>query len=148
MEISGETIKNAIFEKLLEIFPNVYVYKEQITTPNFPNFFILQLTVNSDEDRKDKYFNTYLIDLRYRQTADITTELKLEQKLDDIGNDLIINFKNIMLDGRPIKIQEPNYEKDEGVLHFSFKIKIQVEKERPILTKMQNLDTNVILKGE
>lgn len=146
-EIYGETIKNAIFGKLTELFPNVTVYKEQITVPTFPNFFINQLNVSTVEDRKDKYFITYLMNIRYRQVGDVATEAKLEQKLDDVGNDLIINFTNIEIGGRPKKITDAYYEKVDGVLHFSCKIKLQVEKEKIEQTKMENIEINTNLKG-
>ena len=147
-EIYGETIKNAIFGKLKELFPDVTVYKEQITIPEFPNFFINQLNVSTVEDRKDRYFITYLMNIRYRQVGDITTEAKLEQKLDDIGNDLIINFCDIEIGGRPRKITEAYYEKVDGVLHFSCKVKLQVEKEKIEQIKMEKVDIITNLKGE
>lgn len=148
MIIIGETIKNAILGKLLELFPNVSVYKEQMTTPDFPHFFILQLNTSSVEDRKDKYFITYLMNIRYREVADVATEAKIEQKLDDIGNELIINFTDVQIGEKPYKIREAYYEKIDGVLHFTCKIKIQVEKEKIQETPMRVIDININMKGE
>lgn len=147
-QLYGETIKNAIFGKLKELFPSVAVYKEQITLPEFPNFFINQLNVSTVEDRKDRYFITYLMNIRYRQVGDISTEPKLEQRLDDVGINLIINFTDIEIGGKPRKIIESYYEKVDGVLHFSCKVKLQVEKEQIEQIKMENVEIITNLKGE
>ncbi len=147
MKLSGETIKNAISEKILEIFPNYYVYKEEQSTLLFPHFFILQLNLSSTEDRKDHYFQTYVMNIRFRQVADVATEPKIEQKLDDVGVQLLTNFTEISLVGRPVKIREAYYEKVDKVLHFSCQIKVQIEKEKPEEAKMLRLEQETNMKG-
>lgn len=147
MKLSGETIKNAISEKILEIFPNYYVYKEEQSTLLFPHFFILQLNLSSTEDRKDHYFQTYVMNIRFRQVADVATEPKIEQKLDDVGVQLLTNFTEISLVGRPVKIREAYYEKVDKVLHFSCQIKVQIEKEKPEEVKMLRLEQETNMKG-
>lgn len=147
MKLSGETIKNAISEKILEIFPNYYVYKEEQSALLFPHFFILQLNLSTTEDRKDHYFQTYVMNIRFRQVADVATEPKIEQKLDDVGVQLLTNFTEISLVGRPVKIREAYYEKVDKVLHFSCQIKVQIEKEKPEEVKMLRLEQETNMKG-
>lgn len=149
MELSGETIKNAISRELNRIFPEIAVYKEEQTNPyDFPNFFILQLSANTTEDRKDHYFQTYLYNVRYRHVADVETEPRIEQSLDRVGLDLITNFTTITLDNRPYKIRQANYEKVDKVVHFTFQVRVQVEKEKTAKMPMRKLEQNTNIKQE
>lgn len=149
MELSGETIKNAISRELNRIFPDIAAYKEEQSTPyDFPNFFILQLSANTTEDRKDHYFQTYLYNIRYRHVADVETEPRIEQSLDRVGLDLITNFTTITLDNRPYKIRQANYEKVDKVVHFTFQVRVQVEKEKTAGVPMRKLEQNTNIKQE
>lgn len=151
--IYSETVKSAFAQRLAELFPEVAIYKEKEDEADaFPNFFILLLTLTSTEDRKDHYWHNYFITIRYRQVADINTELKLQQKLDKIGIDLITNLVDIPIDGKPIKLKNCNIEKVDGVLHFFANVTIQVVKEKEKYEKFQQLQQNINLvqqvKGE
>lgn len=146
MRITGETVKNAITKKLIELYPNIAVYKEEQTILDFPHFFILQLNVSTEEDRRNHYFQTYIINLRYRQVADVETEPKIEQKLDNMGIDLITNFVDITIDNRIYKIRQAYYEKVDKVLHFSCQITLQVEKQKEDEPLMMKLEENIDLK--
>lgn len=149
MELSGETIKNAIARELNRIFPEIAVYKEEQANPyDFPNFFILQLSANTTEDRKDHYFQTYLYNIRYRHVADVETEPRIEQNLDKVGLQLITNFTTITLDNRPYKIRQVNYEKVDKVVHFTFQVRVQVEKEKTAGVPMRKLEQNTNIKQE
>ena len=148
--LSGEMIKNAIARELNRLFPDIAVYKEEQTNPyDFPNFFILQLSMNSVEDRKDHYFETYLYNIRYRQIADVELDQRIEQHLDNVGNTLINEFKSVIFDDRPYKIKQANYEKVDKVGQFSFQITVQTEKEKSNENvKMQTLETNIEKGGK
>lgn len=142
--IYGETIKTAFATRLLELFPDVKVYKEKEDEQDiFPNFFILQLTLNSEEDRKDHYWLTYYVTVRYRQVADINTEPKLQQKLDDIASEMIINLVDIPINGKPVKLRNCNCEKVDGVLHFFANVTVQVVKEKPQYPLMREVQTKI-----
>lgn len=142
--IYGETIKTAFAQRLSELFPDVAIFKEEEDqTATFPNFFILQLTLSSEEDRKDHYWLTYYVTIRYREAADINTVSKLEQKLDKMGADMIINLVDIPINDRPHKLRNCNTEKVDGVLHFFANVTVQVTKEKiePIMLEMtQNVN--------
>lgn len=142
--IYGETIKTAFATRLLELFPDVKVYKEKEDEQDiFPNFFILQLTLNSEEDRKDHYWLTYYVTVRYRQVADINTEPKLQQKLDDIASEMIINLVDIPINGKPVKLRNCNCEKVDGVLHFFANVTVQVVKEKPQYPIMREVQKKI-----
>ena len=52
IELTGENVKQAIVQQLLKTFPNVKVYKEAITNPQYPHFFVYQISVVDAEERK------------------------------------------------------------------------------------------------
>ena len=138
--IYGETIKTAFAIRLLELFPDVKVYKEKEDEQDvFPNFFILQLTVNSQEDRKDHYWLTYYVTIRYRQVADINTDARLQQKLDDVASEMMINLVDIPINGKPVKLRNCNCEKVDGVLHFFANVTVQVAKEKENYQTMKDI---------
>ena len=146
--LAGETIKNAIARELNRIFPDIAVYKEEQSTPyDFPNFYILQLSLNSQEDRKDHYFQTFLYEIRYRQIADVELEPRIEQKLDNVGLQLTTELVRVSINNRPYRILQANYEKVDKVGHFTFQVRVQVEKEKVEEVKMLQVDTNVNIKG-
>ena len=145
--IYGETIKSAFATRLAELFPNVAIYKEkEEEATKFPNFFILQLTLNSQEDRKDHYWLTYYVTIRYREVADINTEPKLQQKLDKVGSEMIINLVDIPINNKPFKLKNCNCEKVDGVLHFFANVTVQVVKEPPQEALMRKLEGNIDIK--
>lgn len=142
--LSGETIKNSIARELGQIFPNIAVYKEEQTTPyDFPNFFVLQLSMNSKEDRKDHYFQTFLYEVRYRHIADVELEPRIERYLDDVGLSLITNLVRVSIDDRPYRVLQSNYDKVDKVGHFTFQVRVQVEKEKDEKVKMLVLKQNL-----
>ena len=144
----GETIKNSIARELNRIFPDISVYKEEQSNPySFPNFFILQLSMNTVEDRKDHYFQTFLYEIRYRQIPDVELEPKIEQKLDNIGLKLLTELNRVIIDERPYRILQANYEKVDKVGHFTFQVRVQVEKEPIEKVKMLVLEQNQNIKG-
>lgn len=146
--LSSETIKNAIARELNRIFPDIAVYKEEQSKPyDFPNFFILQLSMNTREDRKDHYFQTFLYEIRYRQIADVELEPRIEQKLDNVGLQLTTELVRVTIDNRPYRILQANYEKVDKIGHFTFQVRVQVEKEKNEEVKMLIIDKNIKIKG-
>lgn len=144
--LTSETIKNAVSGELQGIFPSITVYKEQITLPNFPHFFINQLNVSTTEDRKNHYFKTYLMNIRYRQVADPSNEARIEQELDEVGHKMIEDFVKVQINDKPYKIREAYYEKVDGVLHFSCRIRVQIEKQKEEVAKMMHIEESIEIK--
>lgn len=140
-ELRSEEIKNAIAARLLEIAPNVY--KEASTIPKYPHFFIHLVSVSDDEQRKNHHILTYSLDLRYRVASDPSTDLRLEQKLDETALKLMAGLNIIDCGDVKIRIEDKNYEKTDGVLHFFCKVIMQAElkdEEESIKMNKINLD--------
>ena len=124
MLIDSEDVKQAIVERLLKLFPNVAVYKEAKTNIVYPHFFVYQITLSSEEERKDYHLLSYSMEIRYRVASDPSTDLKLEQNLDNMGLKLLQDFNIIDFEEEKIRCKDKRYEKVDGVLHFFFTIDI------------------------
>nr|DAE34275.1 MAG TPA: tail completion protein [Caudoviricetes sp.] len=118
MMITGENIKQAIIQKLLEIEPAITVYKEASTSPIFPHFFVYQINVTDELERAKYHLLNYSFDIRYRRASDSSTDLKLQKNLDDMGLKLLQNFNIINFRNSKIKCLNKSIEKEDGVLHF------------------------------
>lgn len=141
-EIIGETIKSATSIKLGEIFgAETKRYKETVTNMEYPNFFIEQLNPTIVPDTRKRAMITYLMMIRYRYAKDISNITNLNQQLDEIGLKLLTEFTEIQLE-RPVKIKNANYEKVDGVLHFSYNVTVQVKKDEELPPLQEKLDLN------
>lgn len=118
MMITGENIKQAIIQKLLEIEPAITVYKEASTSPIFPHFFVYQINVTDELERAKYHLLNYSFDIRYRRASDSSTDLKLQKNLDNMGLKLLQNFNIINFGNSKIKCLNKSIEKEDGVLHF------------------------------
>ena len=125
-ELKSEEIKNALMARLLELSPNTAVYKEAVTVPKYPHFFIHLISVSDEEDRKNYHLLTYSFDLRYRVASDSSTDLRLEQDLDAMALRLFSGLNIIDCTDVKIRIEDKNYEKTDGVLHFFCKVNMSV----------------------
>ena len=103
------------------------MYKEAATSPKYPHFFIHLVSVSDEEQRKNHHILTYSLDLRYRVASDPSTDLRLEQKLDEIALKLMAGLNIIDCGDVKIRIEDKNYEKTDGVLHFFCKVIMQAE---------------------
>ena len=117
-ELKSEDVKQAVVQRLLEIAPNVSVYKEAKTTPEYPHFFVYQITLTDTEERKNYHILSYSITIRYRVASDPSTDLKLEQNLDNMSLKLMQGFNIIEFGETKIRCIDKSAEKVDGVLHF------------------------------
>lgn len=127
IRITGELIKQSIISELLRMFPEVSVYKEAKTNPIYPHFFIYQISLTDEQERKNYHILTYSMDLRYRIASDPSTDLKLQQNLDSVGIKLLNSFNAIACGDELIRCENKSIEKENGVLHFMFDIRIMVK---------------------
>lgn len=144
--ITGELIKNLIGAKLLELFPDVTVYKEAVTNPVYPHFFIYQVEMSCEKERKNRFILDYIYNIRYRVASDPTTDLKLQQKLDTVSIILLENFDYLKTNDVLCYCVDNNVEKNEGVLFFNTTIRIMVKKKLKEEIKQNKLDFEVRLK--
>lgn len=127
-ELKSEDIKNAIVARLLDIAPQYDVYKEAMTVPTYPYFFVHLIKVDDTPMRAGYHNLRYSFDLRYRVASDPSTNLRLQADLDDMALQLITAFNLIeCTDGTKYHVEDKDYEKTDGVLHFFFKITAQIK---------------------
>ena len=126
--LEGEDVKQAVVERLLEVFPNVAVYKEAVTNVAYPHFFVNQVTLIDLEERKNVHLLHYSIEIRYRITPDSSTDLTLQRDLDNIGLKLLQSFDIIDLEDEKVRCTDKSIEKNDGVLFFYFGVQIMARK--------------------
>jgi len=124
MYVDSEDVKQAVVEQLLSVFPDITVYKEATSTPVYPHFFVYQITLSDEEERRGYHLVNYSMEVRYRVASDPSTVVRLEQNLDNIAFILSQNFNIINLESSKVKCIDKSLEKIEGVLHFMFAIQI------------------------
>lgn len=132
-ELIGESLKSAISIKLGELFDNPIRYKENITSPKYPNFSIIQVNNNSTplQTYTESALNNdleriqldYLFNIQYRLEENTEHITNLRQQLDAIGLKLVSQLKTIDLDV-PIYTKNRRYEITDGVLQFFFNVTI------------------------
>lgn len=132
-EIVGESVKSAMSIKLGQIFPDITRYKEAITTLKYPHFFIYQISMETIAQEKNRYILSYLMNIRYRYVDDVDTVNDLNQHLDNVALKLLSELDTISFtdeDGitRPVEIQNPRYEKQDGVLYYFCNVNIRVKR--------------------
>lgn len=146
MIIDSEDIKQAITQRLLEVFPDINVYKEAKTNIAYPHFFVYQINVSDNEERKNYHLLSYSMEIRYRVASDPSTDLKLEQNLDNVGLKLLQNFNIIDFENEKVRCKDKSIEKVDGVLHFLFTIDVLVKcvsGEETVKQNKLNLEVNV-----
>ena len=147
-ELKSEELKNAIAAQLLRIAPECAVYKEAITIPAYPHFFVHLISVRDEEERKNRHNLTHSFDLRYRVKSDPSTDLKLEQNLDAMALKLTSGFNIIDCNDIKVRCENKNFEKIDGVLHFYLTIQVDtydMQEETPC-PKMETLTETVGVK--
>lgn len=143
-ELKSEEVKNAIVSQLLAIAPECAVYKEAITTPEYPHFFVHLISATDEEERKRRHIITYSFDLRYRVKSDSSTDLKLNADLDAMALKLMANFNIIDCNDIKLRCEGKNYEKVDGVLHFFFKVEVHaVDSEKEQYDKQRSLNYTI-----
>ena len=145
--IESEDVKQAVVERLLQVFPNVSVYKEASSVVTYPHFFVYQVIVLDDEDRKDVHILDYTMEIRYRVASDPTTDLTLERDLDNMGLKLLQQFNIIDFEGEKVRCTEKYINKADGILHFFFTIKLMVRKVSEPQVKQNTLGVQMELKN-
>ena len=128
VEIFGESVKAGVIAELIKSFPETRAYREQITEPSFPHFFVEQLTMEAVEERKRKWWLSYLLTIRYRIAPDVSLEKDLQSKLDGMGLRLLSELQTIDIGPFPIPVRNPRTEKSDGVLFYFCNFKFQATK--------------------
>ena len=140
-EIIGETIKSATSMKLGELFNNPKRYKENITNPTYPSFWIIQVTQNVTPMGigTKRIQIDYLMNIQYRVAANTESITNIRQQLDDIGLKLCTQLVELDLE-LPTKTYNRYYEIVDGVLQMFFNIRVFAVPEQEEFTKFKDLD--------
>ena len=127
IEITGDTVKSAVGKQIKKIFPDAIWYKDSITNPKYPNFYVNQVQLLASPDRRNRWFLQYLFSVEYRINKDPSSEANINTKLDDVGLKLLYGMDNL----EEIKARTSNQrlEKTEGLLAFIFNVNLLVRKE-------------------
>ena len=131
--VNSEDVKQAISEQLIRIFPDVAIYKEAVSEPVYPHFYIYQINISDFRQRDNYHVITYQFDVRYRNNNDPTTDLKLQKNLDNVALKLFANFNTIQFEQVMIRLKDKSTNKTDGVLHFLFSINL-------LMNKISNID--------
>lgn len=142
-EIVSETIKSATSIKLGQIFDNPKRYKENITKPVYPSFWIVQLPVNITPAGcgNGRVQLDYTINIQYRVAENTEAITNLNQQLDEVGLKLIAELTELDLE-LPTKTKNRYYEKVDGVCQMFFDITVFAIPETEDKIKMESLDFN------
>lgn len=150
MMIESEDVKQAIAERLLELFPEVNVYKEAKTNILYPHFFVYQINLMIEDERKNRFILYYMMEIRYRVAPDPSTDLTLQRDLDEIALKLLQGFDIIDMEDEKVRCTDKSIEKSDGVLLFTMTIPIMVKvsdegsiKQNTLSVKMDNLNANI-----
>lgn len=124
-EIIGETIKSATSIKLGQIFDNPKRYKENITKPTYPSFWIIQvnLEVTPAGVGTGRIQLDYLMNIQYRVAENTENITNLRQQLDFVGLKLNTEFNELDLE-LPTKVKNKSYEIVDGIGQFTFNITV------------------------
>lgn len=154
-EIIGESIKSAISIKLGQIFDNPKRYKENVTKPSYPSFWIVEVNLASHNTNADnrsvlnKQINRiqldYLMNVQYRVAENTESITTLQQQLDAVGLKLMSSFNELDLE-LPVKVYNKNYEKVDGVGQFTFNVRVFAKpeiEEKPVMETL-SLEENIL----
>lgn len=150
-EIIGETIKSATSIKLGEIFNNPKRYKENVTKPTYPAFFIIQVNLNTNytnadnlsilDNPKNRIRLNYLMNIQYRVAENTEGLTNLQKQLDEVGLKLMTEFNELDLE-LPVKVLNKQYEKVDGVGQFTYNVNVYATPEIIATIKMKKLELN------
>ena len=146
--ITGEEIKSAISKKLKEKFPNVAVYKQDVTNPTYPNFSIQQVTLTSESDTRRHYMLNYFMNVVYREADNLSTVDRLNTKLDQVGIEMLEALNIIDVNGKPKRaVTGAYFESVDGMVMFFVNYKVYAELPKTPDENMEKLiENNVKVK--
>lgn len=127
INIEYNTVLSSITKKLHSLYPNATIYKDFPTSMKYPNFYANQITVITTPDTQNYWWLDYLIAIEYREDKDLTTVKDLESKLDKISFELSENL--FYIDDIKTWIKNIDSKKSDGILSFTFNIRLRARKE-------------------
>lgn len=144
--IDGNILKTAVIKKLVADFQDYKVYKEAITSPSYPSFFVDLIYQELQKDGYNRYFlyNTFNVKIRLGKDPALISDLN--QQLDGAFIDVIASLQKIQTDTLAVVAYNPiNTEKNDGVGEVLVDYRIRL-KEEEADALMQTLDYKLTIK--
>ena len=146
-EIIGLSVISALGAEITKVFPGARWQRETVTNPQFPHFFVQQLSASSSEERKNHWWLDYLMNVQYRIAANPQAVGNLLEQLNNIGAKMKSDIQNIYWDNVPVRIRNPRYEIQEGILQYTCNVRVQGTKTSEEYTKMLEFEQNTNMVG-
>jgi len=146
-ELIATSVTSALGIRLREIFPGITWYRETVPAQMlvYPHWFVNQLTLDIQPERRNHWIIGYFATMRYHVAADPASVVgSLQQQLDDASIKLLSELEAIYWNGIPVKISNLRTEKIDGTLHCFCNITIMATKPIEIEPLQETLETNII----
>jgi len=145
-ELVATSVTSALGIRLREIFPGVMWYRETIPAQMlvYPHWFVNQLTLNIQPERRNHWWLSYFATMRYHVAADPASVVgSLQQQLDDASIKLLADLDYIYWNGIPVRISNLRTEKIDGVLHCFCNVDVMATKPIEIDPLQEQLEVNI-----
>lgn len=150
-ELIATSVTSGLTIRLGEIFPDVSRYRETVAAQNlkYPHFFINQLTISTETERRNHVWVNYFATIRYHHVQDPVTNYQgLQEVMDRVSIEMLSELSSITWDGMPVEITNARTEKIDGVLHWFGNIRVMASKYEPIAPLQQTLYATIRTKEE
>jgi len=145
-ELVATSVTSALGIRLREIFPGITWYRETIPAQLlvYPHWFVNQLTLNIQPERRNHWSLSYFATLRFHVAADPASVVgSLQQQLDDASIKLLADLDYIYWNGIPVRISNLRTEKVDGVLHCFCNVDVMATKPIKLDPLQEQLEVNV-----
>lgn len=126
-ELVANSVTSGLSIALGEEFPGITRYREVIPAQMlvYPHFYIHQLTIDVQPERRNHYMVNYLVNIRYHAAADPSSITgRLQSELNDISIRMLSDLEYIYFDNELVRLTNRRTEKQDGVLFFFCNVSI------------------------
>lgn len=127
--ITGESVKSAVGAALAERFPGVPWYREAVSRPGYPHFFVQVINAAVERDTPGRWWLDYLVNIRYRAAGEPRADKGVSEALDEMGIALLECTETVTIGGRPCRTRDARLEKADGVLQFFLSLRLRAGRE-------------------
>lgn len=147
-ELIATSVTSGLVIALGEIFTGVTRYRETLPAHLlvYPHWFINQLTISTQAERRNHWMVDYLATARYHVAADPSSVVgSLQQQLDDASIKILSELEYIYFGDMPVRVTGLRTEKVDGVLHVFCNISVMATKPVEPDPLQQELEVNMNL---
>jgi len=146
-ELIATSVTSALGIRLREIFGGTW-YREAVPAQLlvFPHWFVNQLTLNIQPERRNHWWVSYFATMRYHVAADPASVVgSLQQQLDDASIKLLADLDYIYWNGIPVRISNLRTEKVDGALHCFCNVDVMATKPIELDPLQEQLEVNIAI---